>query len=371
MTKHLVLGGGGFIGSHLCKRLHDQGDDVTAVDVEFPEYRYDQWKGVTTLNVDLLGYAATGQLFWHQAKPRWDVVWQLAADMGGVEYFHSDRDWAAAVANQQINANVMAAIGHRWTGGAHTGNDNRPRVVFTSTACALATEKQKHVYREYFTPHTEEWLNLEDPSFIGFTDRWELTERDIEWGTPDQLYGQEKRNSALLWANAPLDSRVAFLHTVYGPYQEHSGIRMKFPSAVAMKARKARETGTIELLGRGSQVRSYLYIDDAVDRLLALGASEVDPGFVNIGGVKPYTVDEVARIAAVAAGAYDHREDPTEDQLPELVHIPGPEGVEARCADMSRFNEAFPQFLPETGKQGEVVSLEDGMQRFIDWLDAQ
>lgn len=355
MTKHLVLGGGGFIGSHLCKRLHDQGDDVTAVDVEFPEYRYDQWKGVTTLNVDLLGYAATGELFWHQAKPRWDVVWQLAADMGGVEYFHSDRDWAAAVANQQINANVMAAIGHRCDGGAHTGNDNRPRVVFTSTACALATENQKHIRPENAWP---------GESYV-------LKETDISWGTPDQLYGQEKRNSALLWKSAPLDTRVAFLHTVYGPYQEHAGIRMKFPSAVAMKARKARETGTIELLGRGSQVRSYLYIDDAVDRLLALGASEVDPGFVNIGGVKPYTVDEVARIAAVAAGAYDHREGPTEDQLPELVHIPGPEGVEARCADMSRFNEAFPQFLPETGKQGEIVSLEDGMQRFINWLDAQ
>lgn len=342
--RHLILGGGGFIGSHLARRLKQQGHEVAVVDIDFPEYRYEQWKGVKTIYCDLLAFGQAGEkLFWFQ-KP-WDVVWQLAADMGGVEYFHSERDWGAAVANQQINANVMAMIGHRWT-------KKKPRVIFTSTACALAVEKQNHESRRQ--------------SLLFDNDRtsWMLKEDDIYWGTPDQLYGQEKRNSAILWSRAPVDTRVCFLHTVYGPYQEHEGIRMKFPSAVAQKARKARETGTIELLGDGKQVRSYLYISDAIDRLLALGNSDTDPGYVNIGGVTPYTVDQVARIAAVAAGAYDHREGPTEDQLPELIHVPGPTGVEARCADMTKFYTAFPHL-----NTTPMVSLEQGMHNFIDWLD--
>lgn len=328
MTRHLVLGGGGFIGSHLCKRLAAAGNEVFAVDVEFPAFREPQYpRGVQKWYGDLRDIARVSAVL-HASEP--DVVWQLAADMGGVEYFHSSHDWQAAVNNQLINVNVMDAVAHRCPNA---------RVVFTSTACALATEKQTHRRREGVCS-----------SFFD----WPLTEKDIEWGTPDQLYGQEKRNSAFLWSKAPLDTRVAFLHTVYGPFQEHAGIRMKFPSAVAMKARRARETRKIELLGDGRQVRTYLYVDDAVDRLLALGASKEDPGFVNIGGTKPYTVNEVASIALSAAGVH----------YCDWANIDGPTGVEARAADMTKFNRAFPEFSSRCD-----VSLEGGLRRFIEWLD--
>lgn len=363
MSKHLILGGGGFIGSHLAKRLCEDGNSVTTVDIKHEKFRWSQLRGMMCNLKGDLRYPGYIEAMFENNFNKWsppDFVWQLAADMGGVEYFHSEHDWQAAVNNQMINVNVMDAV-------AKYAPD--ARVIFTSTACALATEKQTHHARELFTPQTWEWHN-QDPSPYWMTNKWQLTEDDIYWGTPDQLYGQEKRNSAILWKNAPVDTRVSFLHTVYGPYQEHAGIRMKFPSAVAQKARKARETGTIELLGDGRQVRTYLYIDDAVDRLLALGASDQDPGFVNIGGTTPYTVDEVAVIAANAAG---HGGELGPYGYLDFVHIPGPTGVEARAADMTKFNKAFPELAIINDPAGllapDVVSLEEGMKRFIDWLD--
>lgn len=354
MTRHLVLGGGGFIGSHLCKRLAAAGNEVFAVDVEFPAFREPQYpRGVQKWYGDLRDIARVSAVL-HASEP--DVVWQLAADMGGVEYFHSSHDWQAAVNNQLINVNVMDAVAHRCPNA---------RVVFTSTACALATEKQTHDF------HRMPSLIFDLFGDCQSSDKWELTEEDITWGTPDQLYGQEKRNSAFLWSKAPIDTRVAFLHTVYGPFQEHSGIRMKFPSAVAMKARRARESGRIELLGDGRQVRTYLYVDDAVDRLVALGASDEDPGFVNIGGTKPYTVQEVACIAAqIACRRLVPTDGTSLDKRPVLLdYIDGPTGVEARAADMTKFNSVFPQFLCSMGDSGGIIPLEMGMRRFIDWLD--
>lgn len=341
--RHLVLGGGGFIGSHLVKRLVANGHQVAAADIQFPSYRGSQWAGATLMKYDLRSPTNA-----HLVVQSWlpDVVWQLAADMGGVEFFHSSRDWGAAVSNNQINAAVMSAV----------ANAGLPiRTVFTSTACALATEKQTHdlALRE---GHPD-WESI--PAECR---RWELSERDIEWGTPDQLYGQEKRHSAILWQNAPVESRVCFLHTVYGPYQEHEGIRMKLPMAVAQKARAARETGEIELLGDGNQIRTFMYVDDAVDRLVALGASDTDPGFVNIGGTQPFRVDEVAVVACNAAGwGYQSR---WNTPYPELRHVAGPTGVEARGCDMTKFNYAFQWF-----KHNPDVTLVDGLKRTITWLD--
>lgn len=342
--RHLILGGGGFVGCNLGNRLISMDHDVDLIDIDFPAFRQEVYDVCGTAYADLRETRDCEDII--NPRANYDIIWQLAADMGGVEYFHSEHDWQAAVNNQLINVNVMDVVAR---------NAPNSRVVFTSTACALATEKQTHnemVKASGGHPTEYSW------STEGDGNGWTLKESDIAWGTPDQLYGQEKRNSALLWKAAPIDTRVAFLHTVYGPYQEHSGIRMKFPSAVAQKARKARRTGRIELLGDGRQVRTYLYIDDAIDRLLVLGLSKEDPGFLNIGGGEPYTVDEVACIALEAAGK-------PFDQV-EFVHVPGPTGVEARACDMTKFNTAFPGIL---GGVAQDVSLVNGMGRFIDWLD--
>jgi len=324
VSTHLVLGGGGFIGHHLGRKLKEMGEEVILADVKWEPFRDYDGAGHFQVWVDLRDRGLTNSLisYWKPA-----VVWQLAADMGGVEYFHSDHDWAAAVDNQLINVNVMNAVAQ---------HSPESRVVFTSTACALATEAQTHKYAAEWGGH-------------------DLKPEDIEWGTPDQLYGQEKRNSALLWSRSPLDTRVCFLHTVYGPGQEHAGIRMKFPSAIVQKARAARETGKIEVFGDGRQVRTFLYIDDALKYLIALGYSDEDPGFINIGGVIPYSVDQVTRVAGYAAGLA-----PGEDY--EVYHqLDKPTGVEHRGCDMSKTFQQFGSL--------STTSLMSGLVNMVAWLD--
>ena len=320
MATVMVMGGGGFVGSHVCKRLVAAGHRVVAVDIEWPEYRMDQWRGVYSKEtVDLRDSRTVNDLI-GGVNP--DYLFQFAADMGGVEYFHSTFDWSASVNNALINYSVLAALGKRVS---------PPRTLFTSTACAYATEHQ---------------MTSQAPLLI---------EDDINWGTPDQLYGLEKRTSALLYDAAPFQTRVAMLHSVYGPYQEHSGIKMKFPSAACQKARRSRKTKEMELFGDGRQQRSYLYIDDAVDRLMTLMFDfDESPGFVNIGSETAYNCAYVAEQALTIA----HEK---AVHGVKVNYTPGPTGVRSRSCDNTKAKTLF--------DMSHTVSLRDGLARFIEWLD--
>ena len=98
-------------------------------------------------------------------------------------------------------------------------------------------------------------------------------------------------------------ARVGVLHTVFGPLQEHEGRRMKFPAAVATKALAARSSGTLELWGDGSQLRSYLHVDDAVDRIITIATADRYDGPVNVGAAGPVTCREIAELCLDIVGA--------------------------------------------------------------------
>ncbi len=304
----VILGGGGFIGSNLARRYVEMGREVYAVDQHFPDFRRDALFGATRIRRDLRNPAAVDEVMFPGA-----LVFHLAADMGGVGYFHSDADWPASLNNARITLNVAEAAGR-------AGVD---RLVYASSACACATEPD-----------------------------WMLDEYDLHWGTPDARYGQEKRNGAHLFTSAPYDARVAILHTVYGPLQEHEGVRMKFPAAVATKALAARETGRLEVWGDGTQTRSYLYVDDAVDRLVALAEAEQNPGPIMVGAEGPVSCDEIARLCLELAGVPGA----------EVVHVDGPTGVAARDCDLSRWREVF--------GEPHQTSYRDGFAAFVEWLDS-
>lgn len=301
----VILGGGGFIGANLARRYVEMGRDVTVVDQHFPEWR--RTPGARPLWRDLRNLDEAASVMWPGA-----LVFHLAADMGGVGYFHSDADWPASLNNARITLNVAQAAGEAGVG----------RLVYASSACACATER-----------------------------RGALAEQDLHWGTPDARYGQEKRNGAHLFASAPYDARVAILHTVYGPLQEHEGVRMKFPAAVATKALAARETGRLEVWGDGTQTRSYLYVDDAVDRLVALAEADENPGPIMVGAEGSVSCDEIARLCLELAGVPDA----------EVVHVDGPVGVAARDCDLSRWREVF-------GEPSQR-SYREGFAEFMAWLD--
>jgi GDP-D-mannose 3',5'-epimerase len=257
MAVAVVLGGGGFIGSNLVARLLADGHTVKAVDVQFPTFRQPPILDAALRVLDL-----TEPRNAEMAMYKADWVFHLAADMGGVGYFHSPADLGAALRNGRITNNVLTAALKLET----------PRLFYSSSACAYPIELQQKP---------------------GFALR--LDESRLGRGTPDALYGAEKLQGLRLCSKVP-GARVGVLHTVYGPLQEHEGRRMKFPAAVATKALAARDTGRLELWGDGQQLRSYLYVDDAVDRIVRIMEADHYDGPVNVGAQGAVSCVDVARM---------------------------------------------------------------------------
>jgi GDP-D-mannose 3',5'-epimerase len=312
LTRTVVLGGGGFIGSRLVERLVQMGHSPIAVDTQWVSEREQYLNGADRMTLDLTDPSAASI-----AVDGATMVFHFAADMGGVGWFHSDRDWQSSLTNGRITTNVLEAAARKGI----------PRLFYASSACAAATEPQGNADAPYA-----------------------ITEHDLSWGTPDALYGAEKRHGAWLCSHAPIDCRVGVFHTIYGPGQEHEGPRMKFPPAVAMKAIAARQSGVLEVWGDGTQQRSYLFIDDAIDRILTLAAAPENPGPVNIGSPHSIPCQDIARTCLALTGADA-----------EIVNVDGPTGVMGRNADLTKWRALF----------GDVshTTYSDGFAQLIAWLE--
>ncbi len=302
----VVLGAAGFIGGHLVAALEAKGYEVRRVD-----RRDGDRPGV---KLDLR--------YWPDAREavaKSDWVFHLAADMGGVGYFHSDADYGAATDNARITLNVLNAC----------EAEKVDRLFYASSACVYPVEYQTRAANVCQLP--EEW--------IGF-------------GTPDALYGHEKLTGLRWCSKAPFDARVGVLHTVYGPGQESTGPRAKFPPTVCQKALQARITGRLELWGNGNQMRSYLYADDAVQRILTIMESDRYEGPVNVGYEGAISCREAARFACQAAGV-----DPHIVANPEA----GPTGVQARDCSNGKWRQVY-------GPTNDIHPKE-GLARLVEWLD--
>lgn len=297
-----VLGAAGFIGAHLVERLKADGYRVRPIDKAISE-KHD-------LRLPVYARAAVSECDW---------VFHLAADMGGVGYFHSDADFRASTDNATISLNVLRACREA----------DVERMFFASSACAYPTEVQQAVG---------------SPLLLG--------EECLGYGTPDALYGAEKLWTLRACEQAPFDARVGVLHTVYGPGQPGTGPRAKFPPSVCYKAIQAAETGDpLVLWGTGKQMRSYLYVDDAVDRIVALMEADVYDGPVNVGYQGAITCLDAAQMACNAL-----RIDP------EIVCDPkaGPSGVQARDCDNAKWRYLY-------GETSDVPPSE-GFARLTHWM---
>lgn len=310
----VVLGGGGFIGANLVRRLVDDGHEVDVVDVTVPAFRQRALEGARIRLLDLRDPFSA-----YEAVKRAEVVFHLAADMGGVGYFHSDADLDAAMTNGRITLNVLGAA----------CDASVERLFYASSACAYPTEVQM------------------DPS------SWipNLSEDQLGHGTPDALYGAEKLHGLRLCSKIP-GARVGVLHTVYGPLQEHEGRRMKFPAAVATKALAARETGTLELWGDGEQLRSYCYIDEAIERILRITFADIYEGPVNVGLDAATSCREIAEMVLGIAGVPDAH---------IFTNRAEPSGVLARNCSLEKSDRLY-------GKV-EHIYPHEGFSRFMAWLD--
>lgn len=319
--KILVTGAGGFIGSYLVSRLRRYNNVVRGVDRVYSRYLPQEVLAMGAV-ADLRNFDEVTRVITHE-KP--DMIFHFAADMGGIGFI--TKNGADVINNNmKINANIMkAAAGLKIK-----------KLFFSSSAC---------VYPEYRQDSRAALDKSEKPE-------WMLKERDVLPAMPDTYYGWEKlameKMMQAYHEDYGIDTRIARYHNIFGPFM-HSEERDKAPAALCKKVINAKD-GTIEIWGSGKQRRSFLYIDDCIDGTLALMESDITEP-VNIGSDRAVTIDELADIAIAISG-----------KRLEKVHVAGPVGVDSRNADITMAKEKL-GWSPK-------VSLEDGMKKLYDYLEA-
>jgi GDP-D-mannose 3', 5'-epimerase len=281
VKKALVCGAGGFIASHLVKKLKREGYWVRGVDIkehEFAPTRADEFFKLDLREEENCRKALT------IPKGTFDEVYQLAADMGGMGFIHT--------AECEIMHNSALINIHMTHNAQKLGI---PRYFFSSSVC---------VYRD---------MKHGEP---------EMTEKEAVPANPDNEYGWEKlyaeRMAQAYERNKGMKVRIARFQNCYGPEGTWRGGREKAPAALCRKVAEAKNGGAIEVWGDGTAVRSYTYIDDMVEGIYLLMQSDLQ-GAVNIGCPQYATVDELAAIVAEVSG-----------KKITIRHVDGPVGVQSR-----------------------------------------
>lgn len=312
----IVLGAGGFIGSHLVKRLKREGFWVRAVDVKFPEYA--ETEADDFVIGDLREQAVCDRVI----DRNFTEVYQLAADMGGAEYIFTGEHDADIMHNSAtINLNIADRAYKR----------NIKRVFYSSSAC---------MYPAY---------NQEDP------DNPNCVESSAYPAAPDSEYGWEKLFSERLYLaynrNHGMTNRVARFHNIFGPQGTWRGGKEKAPAAVCRKVAMAANSGDIEIFGDGNQTRSFLFIDECLEGTVRLTRSDFE-GPVNIGSDEMVTINQLVDIVSDIAGKSLRKQ-----------HIPGPTGVRGRNSDNQLIEEKLGWRPSQT--------LRAGLEKTYEWIEQQ
>jgi nucleoside-diphosphate-sugar epimerase len=278
MKKAVICGAGGFIGSHLAKKLKKEGYWVRGVDIKEPEFSpsaADEFLILDLREKNSAEQAVSGSF---------DEVYQLAADMGGMGFIQA--------AECEIMRNSALINIHMIYAAARA---RVPRYFFSSSVC---------VYRD---------MKPGEPT---------MTEREAYPAFPDNEYGWEKlyaeRMAMAYGRKFGLAVRIARFQNCYGLEGTWTGGREKAPAAICRKIAEAENGGTIEVWGDGTAIRSYTYIDDMVEGISLLMRSDLE-GPVNIGCPQYVSVKELVDTVAQVAG-----------KKVRIKWIAGPVGVQSR-----------------------------------------
>jgi UDP-glucose 4-epimerase len=307
----MVTGGLGFIGSNLAHRLVELGADVLLVDSLIPDY------GGNLFNIDgiadrvrvniadvrqqsTLNYLVQGL----------DVIFNLA---GQVSHIDSMRDpYADLEINCRGQLTILEACRH---------NNPAVKVVFAGT---------RQIY--------------------GHPDSLPVDENHLV--RPTDVNGINKAAGEYyhLVYNNVFKVRACSLRltNVYGPRQLIRHSRQGF---IAWFIRLAIEGGTIQIYGDGSQLRDFVFVDDAADAFLRAGANDVCNGQVfNIGGAQPISHRDLATLLIGIAGR----------GRIEFVDWP----PEKKAIDIGDFYADSSKFRRITG-WGQTVPLDEGLARTV------
>jgi GDP-D-mannose 3', 5'-epimerase len=316
--KVAVCGAGGFIGGHLITTLLTHGADVVrAIDIKPLGEWYQVSKDVENLTLDL-----QNEQNCYTAAKGVKVVFQLAADMGGMGFIENNR--ALCMLSVLTNTHMLLAA----------RNSGVERFFYSSSACVYNGDKQKN------------------PDVIP------LKEEDAYPASPEDGYGWEKLFSERMCRHFEedfgLQCRIARFHNVYGPLGTWIGGREKAPAAICRKVLEAKSSGKheIEIWGDGKQTRSFMYIDDCTKGTLAIAESEIHEP-INLGSNELVTIDQLVDIVEEIAGL----------QLKRSYKLDAPKGVNGRNSD----NTKIRQYL---GWEPSI-RLRDGLAKTFEWIESQ
>ena len=307
----LVAGGGGFIGSHLAKRLYDEGNFVRVADIDFTKPIGFNGKWFTESKTLDLRKPENAQ----EACKDIDIVFQLAADVGGMGYITEQRADLMRD-NQMINLSLLDAA----------STNKAERFFFSSSACAY--------------PYT-----LQDE-----LDAKPLKETDISPAQPDSFYGWEKlmmeKECAAYHIEKGLETRVARFFSIYGPGCAYDDYKGKAPATLMRKALESTDNNIV-IWGDGKAQRSFLYVDDCVEGIIKITESDIsDP--INLGTNELMSVD----------GVVDVVEKLTEKKLIRNYDLSKPQGVRSRSVDNTLAKTKLGWEPKYTFAQGEELTYQ-------------
>lgn len=309
----LVTGAAGFIGSHLCERLLDDGHEVVAVDKLTHYYDpllkvansagYSARPGVTSLREDVRSTAVLAEL------PRVDTVFQLAAQPG------VRPSWDEFPTYLRENVEAVHSLLE-----AMRGLDDPPRLVLASSS-----------------------------SVYGDAQAYPCSEGDAT--SPMSPYGVSKLSMERLAAayvaayQLPVVSLRYF--TVYGPRQRPDMAFNRF-------IRSAISGRPLELYGNGEQVRQFTYVDDVVEATLRAGQRDLPAGLtLNVCGGESTSVNGVLALLSELMG-----------EAVRVVRFAPSTGDVRRTGGSPALARRHLAWMPTT-------TLRDGLQRQLEWHRTQ
>lgn len=310
------MGAGGFIGSHLVKRLKSEGFWVRGVDLKFPEF------DETHADDFVVGDLREQSICRGVVDRCFDEVYQLAADMGGAGYIFTGENDADIMHNSAtINLN-MADVCHK---------RNIKRVFYSSSACMYPEHNQ---------------LDPDNPN---------CAEESAYPAAPDSEYGWEKLFSERLFLaynrNHGMVNRVARYHNIFGPEGTWTGGKEKAPAAICRKIAEVKSGDEIEIWGDGTQTRSFLYIDECLEGTIRLTRSDFE-GPVNLGSDEMVSINQLVDLVADISGKTISKN-----------HILGPLGVRGRNSDNNLIEEKL-GWRPS-------ATLRSGLEKSYEWIEHQ
>jgi GDP-D-mannose 3',5'-epimerase len=312
----VVCGAGGFIGGHLVQSLLADGVEVVrAVDIKPLDEWYQVSQEVESLSLDLKDKASC-----LQAAEGASVVFQLAADMGGMGFIENNK--ALCMLSVLTNTHMLMAAREKGV----------ERFFYSSSACVYNGEKQTN------------------PDVVA------LKEADAYPAMPEDGYGWEKLFSERMCRHFEedygLQCRVARYHNVYGPLGTWTGGREKAPAAVCRKVIEAKVSGKheIEIWGDGKQTRSFMYIDDCTKGTRMIAESDIHEP-LNLGSDELVTINQLVDLAEDIAGI----------KLKRNYNLGAPKGVNGRNSDNTLIQEKL-GWAPS-------IKLREGLAKTYAWIE--